>query len=182
MRAACARLCAAAIFVLLGAVAPAAGAVAPRLAVSVDRTAVVTKLGHTFIIHSTISNNGNTPAANLIAHLNVLSLRGDVYVDPEDWSSHRTRYLPPIPAGGATTLTWKLNAVNAGHLGVYVAVLPQHAAATAPTTGPTVEVRIVDRRTLNSGGILPLALGLPALLGLLTLFLRFGRRRAAGRS
>ena len=177
MRPARARLCAAAIVVLLGGAAPAAAAV-PRLVVSVDRTAIVTKLGHTFTIHSTISNNGNAPAANLIAHLNVLSLRGDVYVDPEDWSSHRTRYLSPIPAGGATTLTWKLNAVNAGHLGVYIAVLPQDAAATAPTTGPTVEVRIADRRTLNSAGILPLALGLPALLGVLALFLRLGGRRA----
>jgi hypothetical protein len=170
-------LCTAALVVLLGA-APTAGA-APGLVVAVDRAAVVTKLGHPFTIHSTISNNATTPARNLIAHLNVLSLRGDVYVDPEDWSSHRTRYLPPIPAGGATTLTWKLNAVNAGHLGVYVAVLPQDAA-TAPMTGPTVAVRIVDRRTLNSGGILPLALGLPAGLGLLALSLRLGRRRATG--
>jgi hypothetical protein len=174
-------LCTAAIAVLLAAAAPAAAA-APRLAVSVDRTAIVTKLGHTFTIHSTISNNGNAPAANLIAHLNVLSLRGDVYVDPEDWSSHRTRYLPPIPPGRATTLTWKLNAVNPGHLGVYIAVLPRHAAGTAPTTSPSVEVRSADRRTLNSDGILPIALGLPALVGLLTLYLKLSRRRAAGRS
>ena len=179
MRAARVGLCAAALIVLLAAATPAAAA-GLDLAVTVDRAAVVTKLGHTFIIHSTISNNGNAPAPKLIAHLNVLSLRGDVYVDPEDWSSHRTRYLPPIPAGGAITLTWKLNAVNAGHLGVYVAVLPQNAA-TAPTTGPTVTVRIVDRRTLNSGGILPLALGLPAGLGLLALSLRLRRRRATGR-
>jgi hypothetical protein len=173
-------LCAAALLVLLSAATSAAGAT-PGLVVTVDHAAVVTKLGHTFVIHSTISNNTETPAKNLIAHLNVLSLRNDVYVDPEDWSSHRTRYLPPIPARGATTLTWKLNAVNAGHLAVYVAVLPQDAA-TAPTTGPTVAVRITDRRTLNSGGILPLALGLPAGLGLLALLLRLGRRRATARA
>lgn len=180
MRTARVGLCTAAVVVLLGTAMSSAEA-ATGLVVSVDRAAVVTKLGHIFVIRSTISNNGNAPAANLIAHLNVLSLRGDVYVDPEDWSSHRTRYLPPIPAGGATTLAWKLNAVNAGHLGVYVAVLPQNAA-TAPTTGPTVAVRIIDRRTLNSGGILPLALGFPAGLGLLALSLRLGRRRATARA
>jgi hypothetical protein len=38
-------------------------------------------------------------------------------------------------------------------------------------------VRIQDRKTLNSGGILPLALGLPALLGLLALGVRLRRAR-----
>jgi LPXTG-motif cell wall-anchored protein len=47
-----------------------------------------------------------------------------------------------------------------------------------PTTSPTVRLRIRDRKTLNSGGILPLALGVPAALGLLTLGVR-RRRRAA---
>ena len=34
------------------------------------------------MIRSTISNSAASPAAGLVAHLNVLSLRGDVYVDP----------------------------------------------------------------------------------------------------
>ena len=79
--------------------------------------------------------------AELIAHLNVLSLRSGVYIDPEDWSSNRTRYLPPIPAGGSLTLTWRLQAVNAGSIGVYVAVLPQSVAAKPPTTSPTTRRR-----------------------------------------
>jgi hypothetical protein len=41
----------------------------------------------------------------------------------------------------------------------------------------TVSVMVADRRTLDAGGILPLALGVPALLGLATLSLRLGRRR-----
>src|SRR3989442_1008876 len=133
-------------------------------------------LGHKFFLRSTISNKGDTPASNLVAHLNILSLRPGVYVDPEDWSSHRTRYLGPIPAGGSLTLTWKLQAVNSGSLGVYIAVLPASGAPRAPTTGPTVHVSIARRQTLNSGGILPLALGIPSLLGALTLGLRFRRR------
>jgi len=163
--------CAAAV-----ALSPGAHA-APRTTVSVDRTAVATKLGHTFVVRSTITNHGTTPARGLVAHLNVLSLGPGLYVDPEDWSSHRTRYLAPIPAGGSTTLKWKLAAVNAGDLGVYIAVLPRDGRAVAPTTGPLVHVTIADRRTLNAGGILPLALGIPALLALTTATLRIFRRR-----
>lgn len=162
---------------LLLAVAPAAAHAAGGLSVAVDRTLVSTRLGQKFEFRSTIANHGTAAASGLIAHLNVLSLRNGMYVDPEDWSSHRTRYLAPIPAGGSTTLTWRLNAVNAGRLGLYVAVLPQSGAPTPPTTGATIRVEIADRKTLNSGGILPLALGIPALLALATLGLRLRRAR-----
>jgi len=153
------------------AVVPAAQA-AGGIAVAVDRTEISTKLGHKFVFHSTIRNRGATPARGLVAHLNVVDLSGNVYVDPEDWSSHRTRYLAPIPAGRSTRLGWRLNAVNAGTIGVYVAVLPRTGAPVPPRTGPTIRVTIRDRRTLNSGGILPLALGIPACLGLIAVGVR----------
>ncbi len=160
---------------LLLAAVPAAQA--SGIAVSSDRTAITTKLGHKFVFHSTIRNGGSTPASGLVAHLNVVDLSGHTYVDPEDWSSHRTRYLPTITAGGSTTLSWPMNAVNAGTIGLYVAVLPRSGAPVPPTTSPTIRVRIQDRKTLNSGGILPLALGLPALLGLLAFGVRLRRGR-----
>jgi hypothetical protein len=167
-----------AAFAVLILAGPAAAA--DRIGVRVDRTAISTALGHKFVFRSTVTNRGDTAARNLIAHLNVLSFRDGVYIDPEDWSSHRTRYLPPIPAGGSITLTWRLQAVNAGSIGIYVAVLPQTGAeAQPPTPGPTIRVSVAHRQTLNSGGILPLALGIPALLGLMTVGLRLRRRRPA---
>jgi len=165
----------AAFLVLSGA--PAARA-ASAVTVTIDRTSVSTRIGHTFVFHSTIANRGAAPARRLVAHLNIVDLSGNVYVDPEDWSSHRTRYLQPIPAGGSTTMAWKLNAVNAGTIGVYVAVLPRSGAPVRPTTGPTVHVSIRERRTLNSGGILPLALGIPSLIGAAALGVGFRRRRS----
>ena len=114
--------------------------------------------------------------SGLVAHLNVVDLTGRTYVDPEDWSSHRTRYLAPIPAGGSVSLGWPMNAVNAGTIGLYVAVLPRTGPPMRPTTSPTVRLRVLDRKTLNSGGILPLALGIPAALGLLTLGVQRSRR------
>jgi hypothetical protein len=166
------------IVLVLGLVLPAAAHAAsgPGVWVNVDRTTIPTRLGKKFSFQSTISNRGSSTASGLIAHLNVLSLRPGVYVDPEDWSSNRTRYLAPIPAGGLTTVTWRIQAVNAGSIGVYVAVLPRSGAGR-PATGPTIRVEIAERKTLNSGGILPLALGVPALLGALTVGLRLRRGR-----
>jgi hypothetical protein len=161
---------------LLAAGGAGAAARATPLAVKVDRAEISTQLGKKFVFTSTITNRGSGPTGPLIAHLNVLSLRPGTYVDPEDWSGNRTRYLAPIRSGGSTTTTWRMQAVNDGSFGVYVAVLPRSGAARPPVTGPAIEVAVAERKTLNSGGILPLALGVPGLIGLTALTLRLRRR------
>ena len=167
---------AAALALMLVAAPAALGADEPGVSVKVDRTQISTRLGGKLSFRSTITNSGSTTASGLIAHLNVLSLKDGVYVDPEDWSSNRTRYLDPIPPGASVTTTWAMQAVNDGDFGIYVAVLPESGEARPPTTGPAIHLAVAERKTLNAGGIVPLALGIPALLGLLTLGLRLYRR------
>jgi hypothetical protein len=161
---------------VLPAHAVAASDATPGLSASVDRTQISTQLGRRFELDSTITNAGPGTAHGLVAHLSVLSLREDPYVDPEDWAPQRVVFLDPIPPGESRTLRWSMTAVNAGTFGVYVTVLPQSPRdGPAPNT-PTVELRVTQRRTLNSGGILPLALAVPALLGALTIAVRLRRR------
>lgn len=146
------------------------------VSVTVDRSEIATGLGDKFSFSSTVTNSGGAPLSGLIAHLNVLSLRDGTYVDPEDWSSDRTRYLEPIPPGGSLDLTWRMQAVNDGDFGVYVAVLPETGEAVPPATAPTIRLEVAARRTLNPGGMVPVALGVPLLLGLLALAVRLARR------
>jgi hypothetical protein len=149
---------------------------APGLSATVDRAQISTQLGRSFEFRSTITNSGSTAVSGLVAHLSVLSLREDPYVDPEDWSPQRVVFLDPIAAGDSRTLSWRMTAVNAGTFGVYVTVLSTgHSAGPAPNT-PTIVLRVSERRTLNSGGILPLAIAVPALLGALAIMLRLRRR------
>jgi hypothetical protein len=148
-----------------------------RVKVQIDRPRVSTDIGGKFTFTSTVVNRGPTPAEDLIAHLNILSLRPGVYVDPEDWASQRTRYLRPIPPGGTLPVRWHMQAVNTGSFGVYVAVLSERSTSP-PTTGPTLALTVADRETLGSGGILPLVLGVPALLTLLAVVLRLRGREA----
>jgi hypothetical protein len=151
-------------------------AAAAALAVSTGPAAITTGLGRTFEVRSTIVNRAGTPTPPLIAHLNVLSLGPGLYVDPEDWSSHRTRYLRPIPAHSSVVLRWPMTAVNPGRVGVYVALIPRTGRLSA-TTGSVARVRVGNRQTLNAGNVLPLALGLPTLVGLVGLGVV--RRRSA---
>jgi hypothetical protein len=176
-----ATLLAVAVYVLLLSPGAHAQEAERGVSVSVDRTRISTQLGDKVVFRSTVTNRGSTAASGLIAHLNVLSLRPGLYVDPEDWSSNRTKYLGPVPPGGSTTLTWQVQAVNTGELGVYVTVVPESGVAQAPATGPAIHVSVAGRRTLNAGGVVPLAVGIPGLLALLTLGFRVYRGGVAFR-
>jgi hypothetical protein len=159
------------------AVGGAASAAANDVSVNVHQSRINTRLGENIVFRAEFANHGSTATDALIAHLNVLSLRQGVEVDPEDWSTHRTRYLGTIAAGASRTITWKVHAINKGRIALYVAVLPQAGDNRPPAIGRTVQLVVAGRDTLNSGGILPLALGIPALLGLITGGMQVARRR-----
>jgi hypothetical protein len=163
----------AALLLVVGATAApgAAGAASP--AVSMSRTHVATSIGEELRFTSLIANPGSTPLSGLVAQLDVVSWDRDVYVDPEDWSSERTRYLPPLAPGRSIEVPWTVKAVNAGHLAVYVTVL----GAGGLETGPALDARVASRTTIDAGGALPLALGVPALLGVAAIGVRRRRPR-----
>jgi hypothetical protein len=137
-------------------------------------------LGDRFTFRSRVANSGALPTDRLIAHLNVASLTGDVYVDPEDWSSSRTLEVAPVSPRSSTSLSWEIQAVNAGSFAVYVVLLPGGGAAGAEplVVSPPVHVRVAGRRTLNAGGSLPVVIVVPVLLGLVTAAMRYRIRRA----
>jgi hypothetical protein len=146
------------------------------LSVTVDKTNVSTKLGDNFYFRTTIKNSGVAATAPLIAHLNLLSFRDGVYVDPEDWSTARTRYLGTIPAGGSQTLSWRIHAVNAGSFAAYITVIRQDRPGETATTGAVLRAEVAKRKGFDAGGITALALGIPILLGLLTVGARLRTR------
>lgn len=161
----------AAACLLAAALVATPAAAAPEL--SMSRARVSIRIGADFRFSATVSNRGTAPLNGLIAHLDVVSHDRDVYVDPEDWSSERTRYLPPVAPGASLEIPWKVKAVNAGRFAVYVVVL----GAGRPLAGPALDARVSEQRTIDAGGVLPLAVGLPALLGVALLAVRARRPR-----
>jgi len=147
--------------------------VAGQVVVELDQSDVAASPGQKVTFESTVRNTGDRPLPDYVAHLNILSTDKSVYVDPEDWSEDRTKFMAPLAPGESANLNWKVKAVTGGRVAIYVAVLPQ---AGRPAISPAMNVRIEDTKDLNSGGVLPLALGVPALLGAGTVVLR--RRRA----
>jgi hypothetical protein len=124
----------AAAFATVGA-APA-GAAGPELQVDVDRTHVRTDLGTTVSVRTVTRNAGDLAAADTILHLNILSLERGTYVDPEDWSSDRTRYVGSVAPGGSVDTTWRVQAVTSGRFALYVTAVQAGELTTGPVTGP----------------------------------------------
>lgn len=166
-----------------GPASAAAGGADRTLTVGFDRGALGTRLGSKFGLTSVVRNDSDAPLAGVVAHLNVLSADPGVYVDPEDWSTSRTRYLDPVPAHGSVTLDWPMQAVNSGHFLVYVA-LARPSGPAAVTSSEALRLDVVEQQTLDAGGALPLAVAGPVLVGLVMLGVARRRtvlRRAAPR-
>lgn len=157
------------------AVAPAA-ADSAAASVELDPATVSTGIGQRFSFTSTVRNASDQPMSGLVAHLNVLGLDPDVYVDPEDWSSQRTIYLDPLPAHAVTRLGWTVQAVNSGRLVIYVTVSAQQGT-DAVAASNTLRLAVAEQRTLDAGGILPLAVAVPTTILLLAVFAAGRRRR-----
>lgn len=155
-------------------------AVAKGVEVTFEPGHVNLLVGDRFTLQSRVTNNGGTASQPLLAHLNVASLTNDVYVDPEDWSSSRSKQVPSVKPGDSVTLSWDLQAVNSGTFDIYVALMPNdgRSAGTGPVlVSPPVFAEIGGRQTADPGGALPVVLGIPALLGLAILGSRYRLRR-----
>ena len=165
---------------LLVAAAPAAAVAAPAgpVTVTMSRSSMAGVLGDRVPVRATVANAGSAATGRLVAHLDVVSLHEDVYVDPEDWSADRSVEVGPLDPGGRTTVEWTVRYVNAGEFDVYVVVLP-----TAPSTGadplavsPALRLAVASRQTLDPGGSLLVVTAVPVLVGLLAAGIRLRRQ------
>jgi uncharacterized membrane protein len=150
--------------------------------VAVDPPVVSTVLGDHFEITTEIKNAGNAPTGDILAHLNVASIEGSVYVDPEDWSSERSQQLSLKP-GESRELSWEIQAVNSGRFAAYVVVVPFGDSVKGTEElhiSPLVKVDVAQRTTLTAGGALPVVLLVPLLIGVAggAAVYRVRRRRA----
>jgi hypothetical protein len=148
----------------------------PSVRVEQQQTTATVVIGGPFSLATTVRSIADSPQRGLVAHLNILSLDPEVYVDPEDWSSQRTKYLAEVPADGSVHLTWKLHAVNAGRFVVYVALTDGRPSGSV-VAGPALVVTVAKRQSLNAAGVLPTAIVVPAALLALLVFVGYRRRR-----
>jgi hypothetical protein len=166
------------IILLMITTAPA-GAAPVTVSVAPDQSNVSTVLGGRFILNTEVTNTGSAPTGAILAHLNVASVQGDVYVDPEDWSPARSQEISLQP-GESRTLSWDIQAVNSGTFAAYVVVLPfgeEVAGSEDLAVSPLVKLDVATRSTVNAGVALPLVILIPLALGVIAALTLIRARR-----
>ena len=131
--------------------APALAETPLSVKVVAEPAQVKTLLGDRFMITTEITNTSATPSGEILAHLNVASIEGSVYVDPEDWSPSRSQQLSLDP-GESRKLSWELQAVNSGHFAAYVVVVPFGSTVAGNEElliSPLVNVTVASRGFLR---------------------------------
>ena len=138
------------------------------------------KMGDTIEVGTAITNNTAQVSPPLIVAMNVINLdeAGEV-VDPEDWSPERTQYIDSLESGQSTTLNWIINPILEGNFMVYMVLIPQTESAkttSQPVASPGVHLTVTPLAGLKSGSILPILIGEPIVLLVITYFV-YRRRR-----
>lgn len=166
------------VFVLISLPRAASGNSSEALALTISPSSNTVLLGDTFEINIEVANTGAAPTPAIVVHIDITDPTSTESVDPEDWTSTLSKPIGTVGPGESTNVGWELQPISPGSFALYAVSLSAGDDAVAVSNVITVDV--TDRRTLNPEGILPVAIGVPALIGALLAFQVGRTRRRAG--
>jgi len=138
-------------------------------------------MGDTIEVGTAITNNTPLSSPPLIVAMNVINLEdaGEV-VDPEDWSPERTQYIDSLKPGQTVLLDWIINPILQGNFMVYMVLIPETASAentSYPVASSGVRLTVTPFSEFKTRGVLPIVIGEPILLLVITYFVYRHRRQ-----
>lgn len=153
----------------------------PDLQLSIDLDSLVVKTGDEVEYNTVVTNNGSEASPTLIVAMNIINLdaKGEV-VDPEDWSPQRTQYIQSMAPGESINLHWIINTILDGNYMVYMVLISRPEAAdltSQPIASSGIHLTVTPYTSLNPGGVLPYAIGVPVAVLVITIILYRLRRR-----
>lgn len=169
------------IVVVAGSAAAATPAqIGDTVVVTVDPTTSSVVLGDSLDLVVTVTNTGTAPTPPLVVHIDITDPSESTSVDPEDWTPTLSKRIGEVAPGDTITVGWTVQPISGGTFAVYgVALSPGVETISASNV---LEVTVADQRSLNPGGILPVAIAVPSLIGVLLLIqMRFVRATVGSR-
>lgn len=133
-------------------------------------------LGNSLDLTIAVTNISDHASADLVIHLDITDPTSSSSVDPEDWTSTLTKPLGVVQPGDTATVDWSIQPISPGTFSAYAVAISPDTTDLAASNVLTVDV--ADQRSLNPGGILPVAIGMPALVGALLLTRSLAAKRA----
>ena len=133
------------------------------------------QMGDRLLFHSTIRNTGTAPIDGMVGWISLVQVdRGrEQPMDLEDWSAHKAITLAELPPGQAVKTDWPMRLIQAGHYRVVVSAATRTGATLVAS--PFTDFVVRQKPVVESQRVLPVAFGIPLLLGIAMLWR--GRRR-----
>ncbi|MFZ5790151.1 MAG: hypothetical protein ACOY3L_05580 [Pseudomonadota bacterium] len=134
------------------------------------------QMGDNLLFHTSIRNQGRSPIDGIIAWISLVQIdKGkEQPVDLEDWSAHKAVTVATLASGQSIETDWPMRLIQAGEYRAVVSAVSRAGGELVPSQFADFSVR--QKPVVESRRVLPVALGVPAILGL-AILLSLRRRR-----
>jgi len=129
-----------------------------------DKNPSIPVMGDHLRFWSTITNTGTTPVEGLVAWISLVEIDpGDEQpVDLEDWSAHKAVTGATLAPGQPLRTDWPMRLIKGGDYRVVVSVTDRGSSRVV--TSPTLQFHVRQKAVLQTGRVLPVAVGVPLLI------------------
>jgi hypothetical protein len=139
-------------------------------------------MGDALAFRAVIRNDGRRPISGVIAWISLLEVDPgrEQPIDLEDWSAQKAATLPGIAPGQTAETEWRLRLVQSGSYRISVIALATGDVVdrnSSPVMSPFAAFTVVSRPVVEMGRVLPIASGVPLVIGAMLLW-RVARGRA----
>jgi hypothetical protein len=123
------------------------------------------QMGDNLSFHTVIRNDGSAPVDGLIGWISLVQIdKGkEQPVDLEDWSAHKAVTAASLAPGQALETDWPMRLVQAGRYRVVVSAVSRDSAGLVAS--PFADFTVRQKPVVESQRVLPVAFGLPVLIG-----------------
>lgn len=156
---------------------------AEQLAVTVTPDPVARaapRMGDRLVFHSMVANHRTVAAPGVVVWLTLLRLDAghEQAMDLEDWSADKALSLDQLPSATVARRKWTLRLISPGTYRVLVSAATRDAPV--PAIAASEVFTVASKSVVESARVLPVALGIPLVLGgLMALRLGTGQRTGA---
>ena len=123
------------------------------------------RMGDRISFQTSIRNTGIMPEHGLVAWISLLQTDPgkEQPVDLEDWSAHKAVTAATLEPGQTLQATWPVRLIAAGHYRLVVCLASRETRELV--TSPVTTFTVRSKPVVASARVLPVAFGLPLLLG-----------------
>ena len=166
-----------ALGVMISSGAASAGPLSIDLKPGADNP-VEPQMGDILSFHTVIRNDAGTPVDGLIAWISLVQIdKGkEQPVDLEDWSAHKAVTAASLAPGQTVETNWPMRLIQAGNYRVVISAVSRDIAGLVAS--PFVDFAVRQKPVVESRRVLPVAFGLPLLIGIGMLWRRVRRGTA----